>query len=77
VVDLLFEFFLLGVGQSEKLHFSIKLFPVLFLLLFLLNHSGISLLDEVLGGLNLLFGSFRQNDLLALVGHFKYKVKYL
>ena len=51
VTDLFFDFPLLIGGEAEGLHLLVELFPVLLLLLFLLDHLGVSLLDEILGRL--------------------------
>lgn len=51
------------------MHFSVKLFPILLLLLFLLEELGVSLFDEAFGGLDLLLGVVGDDYFLDSIVH--------
>ena len=51
------------------MHFSVKLFPILLFLLFLLEELGVSLFDEAFGGLDLLLGVVGDDYFLDSIVH--------
>lgn len=67
--NLFFKFLLLKVGHSDSLHFLIKLLPILSFLLLEMDHFGISLFDEILGGFNFLFSGFGDGYIFVFIVH--------
>jgi len=58
VVDLFFYLGLLGGAEAEKLHFVVELVVVLFFLLLLGEHLGVSLLYEIFSRFHFFFCYF-------------------
>lgn len=69
VCNLFLDILLLGGAESQRLHLLVELLPILLLLLLLIDHFGVSLLDEVFGSFNFFFGAFRDDYLFCFFTH--------
>lgn len=57
------------LGESERLHFVVELFPILSFLLLLVYHFGVALLYEVFSGVDFFFGGFGEGKFFGLISH--------
>lgn len=74
---LFLDILLLSHAQSQRLHLLVQLLPIFLFLLLLIDHFGVSLLDEVFGRLHLFFGVLRNYDLFGFFSHLnKYSIIY-